>query len=64
MIPARPFVIALLLSVSAGGANAADDPDKGLVACVEKARKADAICSKLTDVSNRTQVRPPFRGQE
>ena len=49
MIPARPFVIALLLSVSAGGANAADDPDKGLVACVEKARKADAICSKLTD---------------
>ena len=49
MIPARPFVIALLLSASAGGANAADDPDKGWVACVEKGRQADATCSKLTD---------------
>ena len=49
MIPARPFVIALLLSASAGGANAADDPDKGLVACIEKARRAEATCAKLTD---------------
>jgi hypothetical protein len=49
MIPARPFVIALLLSASAGGANAADDPDRGLVACIEKARQADAACAKLTD---------------
>jgi hypothetical protein len=49
MIPARPFVIALLLSAGAGGAGAADDPDKGLVACIEKARQADATCAKLTD---------------
>jgi hypothetical protein len=49
MIPARPFLIALLLSASAGGASAADDPDKGLVACIEKARQAEATCAKLTD---------------
>src|SRR5215831_1051923 len=49
MIPARPFVIALLLSAGAGGAGAADDPDKGLTECIEKARRAEATCAKLTD---------------
>src|SRR5262249_44949608 len=30
-------------------ASAADDPDKGLTACIEKARRAEATCAKLTD---------------
>jgi hypothetical protein len=49
MIPARPLVIALLLSAGISATRADDDFGKRLDLCIGRARQADAACSSLTD---------------
>jgi hypothetical protein len=49
MITTRPLIIGLLLAASIGGTRAADEFGKGLEACIDRARRADASCAKLTD---------------
>jgi hypothetical protein len=49
MIPTRPIVITLFLAASAGNARGAEQAATGLQACIDSARQADMICSKLAD---------------
>jgi hypothetical protein len=45
----RSLAIALLLAASGGGVRAEDEFGKSLEACIDKARHADATCSRMTD---------------